>query len=104
MKTRIISKKAILGLAIGTELIAGFSIILNGSETRVFNPAEAATTVNAGMVIDVIQEAGNYPVSKLGSSQGMVITETQEVGGYVASKQTPVQAMVIDESQEVGGV
>ena len=104
MKTRIISKKAILGLAIGTELIAGFSIILNGSETRVFNPAEAATTVNAGMVIDVSQEAGNYPVSKLGSSQGMVITETQEVGGYVASKQTPVQAMVIDESQEVGGV
>ena len=126
MKTRIISKKAILGLAIGTGLIAGFSIILNGSETRAFNPAEAATTVNAGMVIDVSQEAGNYPASKLASSQGMVIDEgqevggypvakvslahelafdeSQEVGGYVASKRTPVQAMVIDESQEVGGV
>ena len=58
MKTRIISKKAILGLAIGTGLIAGFSIILNGSETRAFNLAEAATTVNAGMVIDESQEVG----------------------------------------------
>ena len=38
-----------------------------------FNSAEAATTVNAGMVIDVSQEAGNYPVSELASSQGMVI-------------------------------
>ena len=42
MKTRKISKKAILGLAIGTGLIAGFSVLLNGSETRAFNPAEAA--------------------------------------------------------------
>ena len=41
MKTRIISKKAILGLAIGTGLIAGFSVLLTGSETRAFNPAEA---------------------------------------------------------------
>ena len=102
MKTRIISKKAILGLAIGTGLIAGFSIILNGSETRAFNPAEAATTVNAGMVIDVSQEAGNYPVSKLASSQGMVIDETQEVGNYPASKLALTQGMVIDESQEAG--
>ena len=103
MKTRIISKKAILGLAIGTGLIAGFSIILNGSETRAFNPAEAATTVNAGMVIDVSQEAGNYPVSKLASSQGMVIGESQEAGNYPASKLASSQGMVIDEGQEVGG-
>ena len=71
MKTRTISKKAILGPAIGTGLIAGFSVILSGSETRAFNPAEAARTANAGLVID----------------------ETQEVGGYVA----PSQRLVIDE-------
>ena len=69
MKTRIIGKKAILGLAIGTGLIAGFSTILNGSKTLAFNPADAATTVNAGIVID----------------------ESQEVGGYVASKLTPTK-------------
>ena len=38
MKNRTISKKAILGLAIGTGLIAGFSVLLSGSETRAFNP------------------------------------------------------------------
>ena len=98
MKTRIISKKAILGLAIGTGLIAGFSIILNGSETRAFNPAEAATTVNAGMVINVSQEAGNYPASKLASSQGMVIDEGQEVDGYPVAKVSLAHELAFDES------
>ena len=82
MKNRMISKKAILGLAIGTGLIAGFSVLLSGSETRAFNPAETVNSVNTGMVID----------------------ESQEVGGYPASKRTPVQGMVIDESQEIGGI
>lgn len=52
MKNRMISKKAILGLAIGTGLIAGFSVLLSGTDTRAFNPAETFRTVNAGMVID----------------------------------------------------
>ena len=82
MKNRTISKKAILGLAIGTGLIAGFSVLLSGAETRAFNPAETAKSVNTGMVID----------------------ESQEVGGYPPSKRTPVQGMVIDESQEIGGI
>ncbi len=103
MKNRIISKKAILGLVIGTGLIAGFSVLLSGTETRAFNPAETAKSVNAGMVIDESQEAGNYPASKLASTQGFVIDESQEGGGYPASKRTPVQGMVVDESQEVGG-
>ena len=99
MKTRTISKKAILGLAIGTGLIAGFSVILSGSETRAFNPAEAARTANAGLVIDETQEVGGY----VAPSQRLVIDESQEVGGYTASKRTPVLGMVIDEGQEVGG-
>ena len=103
MKNRMISKKAILGLAIGTGLIAGFSVLLSGTETRAFNPAETVRFVNAGMVIDESQEAGNYPASKRTPVQGMVIDESQEVGNYPASERTPVQGMVIDESQEVGG-
>jgi hypothetical protein len=102
MKTRTISKKAILGLAIGTGLIAGFSLISSGSETRAFNPAEAGKTVNAGMVFDESQEAVNYPVSNLASSQGMVIDESQEAGNYPVSKLASSQGMVIDESQEAG--
>ena len=58
MKNRMISKKAILGLAIGTGLIAGFSVLLSGSETRAFNPAETVNSVNTGMVIDESQEIG----------------------------------------------
>ena len=104
MKNRMISKKAILGLAIGTGLIAGFSVLLSGAETRAFNPAETASSVNAGMVIDESQEVGGYPASKRTQVQGMVIDESQEVGGYPASKLTPVQGMVIDESQEIGGI
>ena len=104
MKNRIISKKAILGLAIGTGLIAGFSVLLSGTETRAFNPAETAKLANAALVIDESQEAGNYPASKRTPALGMVIDESQEVGGYPASKRTPVQGMVIDESQEVGGL
>ena len=104
MKNRIISKEAILGLAIGTGLIAGFSVLLSGSETRAFNPAETANSVNPGTVIDESREAGNYPASKRTPALGMVIDESQEVGGYPASKRTPVQGMVIDESQEIGGI
>ena len=102
MKNRMISKKAILGLAIGTGLIAGFSVLLSGTETRAFNPAETVRSVNAGMVIDESQEAGNYPASKLTTLQGLVIDESQEVGNYPASKLTTLQGLVIDESQEVG--
>lgn len=76
MKNRIISKKAILGLAIGTGLIAGFSVLLSGSETRAFNPAETANSVNTGTVIDESQEAGNYPASKRTPALGMVIDES----------------------------
>ena len=123
MKNRMISKKAILGLAIGTGLIAGFSVLLSGSETRAFNPAETANTVNAGMVIDESQEVGGYPAATVrlphelvfdesqenGGSfmttlRNAVIDESQEVGGYPASNRTPVQRMVIDESQEIGGI
>ena len=104
MKNRTISKKAILGLAIGTGLIAGFSVLLSGAETRAFTPAETANSVNAGMVIDESQEVGGCPASKRTQVQGMVIDESQEVGGYPASKLTPVQGMVIDESQEIGGI
>ena len=123
MKNRMISKKAILGLAIGTELIAGFSVLLSGSETRAFNPAETVNSVNTGMVIDESQEVGGYPGATVrlphelafdesqenGGSfmttlRNAVIDESQEVGGYPASKRTPVQGMVIDESQEIGGI
>ena len=103
MKTQMISKKTILGLAIGAGMIAGFGVLLSGTETRAFNPAETARTVNAGMVIDESQEAGNYPASKLASLQGFVIDESQEVGNYPASKLAPTRGFVIDESQEVGG-
>lgn len=103
MKTRTISKKAILGLAIGTGLIAGFSLISSGSETRAFNPAEAGKTVNAGMVFDESQEAVNYPVSNLASSQGMVIDESQESGGYPTAKVSLPHELAFDESQENGG-
>jgi hypothetical protein len=82
MKTRIISKKAILGLAIGSGLIAGFSIILNGSETRAFNPVEAATTVNAGMVIDERQEVGGYVASKLTPTKGWSSTGDKRQVAY----------------------
>ena len=103
MKTQMINKKTILGLAIGAGMIAGFGVLLSGTETRAFNPAETARTVNAGMVIDESQEAGNYPASKLASLQGFVIDESQEVGNYSASKLAPTRGFVIDESQEVGG-
>ena len=103
MKTQIISKKTILGLAIGAGMIAGFGVLLSGTETRAFNPAETARTVNAGMVIDESQEAGNYPASKLAFLQGFVIDESQKVGNYPASKLAPTRGFVIDESQEVGG-
>ena len=76
MKNRMISKKAIFGLAIGTGLIAGFTVLLSGTETRAFNPAETAKSANAGMVIDESQEVGNYPASKLASTQGFVIDES----------------------------
>ena len=85
MKTQMISKKTILELAIGAGMIAGFGVLLSGTETRAFNPAETARTVNAGMVIDGSQEAGNYPASKLASLQGFVIDESQEVGNYPAA-------------------
>ena len=104
MKNRMISKKAILGLAIGTGLIAGFSVLLSGSETRAFNPAETVNSVNTGMVIDESQEVDGYLASKRTLAQSMVIDESQEVGGYPASNRTPVQGMVIDESQEIGGI
>ena len=123
MKTQTISKKTILGLAIGAGMIAGFGVLLSGTETRAFNPAETARTVNAGMVIDESQEVGGYPVAKAtmphelafdGSQENggsfmttlrnAVIDEGQEVGGYPASKRTPVQGMVIDESQEIGDI
>jgi len=117
MKNRMISKKAILGLAIGTGLIVGFSVLSNGAETRAFNPAETALAVNAEMVIDESQEVGGYPAATvrlphelafdesqengfMTTTRSLVIDESQEVGGYPASKRTPVQGMVIDESQE----
>ncbi|MCI0857901.1 MAG: hypothetical protein J4N81_04120, partial [Chloroflexi bacterium] len=59
MKIRMNSKKTIIGLAIGTGLIAGLSVLISGAETRAFNPAETARAVTAGMVIDESQEAGN---------------------------------------------
>ena len=103
MKTRTISKKAILGLAIGTGLIAGFSVLLSGSETRAFNPAEAARTVNAGMVIDESQEVGGYVASKRTPVLGMVTDESQEVGGYPVAKVSQPHELAFDESQENGG-
>ena len=81
MKNRMISKKVILGLAIGTGLIAGFSVLLSGTETRAFNPAETVRSASAALVFDESQEAGTYPASKRTPVQGMVIDESQEVGG-----------------------
>ena len=81
MKTRMNSKRTIIGLAIGTGLIMGLSVMLSGAETQAFNPEETARSVTAGLVID----------------------ESQENGGYVAGKLTSPQVMVIDESQENGG-
>lgn len=103
MKTQMISKKTILGLAIGAGMIAGFGVLLSGTETRAFNPAETARTVNAGMVIDESQEAGNYPASKLAPTRGFVIDESQEVGGYPAATVRLPHELAFDESQEVGG-
>ena len=103
MKTQMINKKTILGLAIGAGMIAGFGVLLSGTETRAFNPAETARTVNAGMVIDESQEAGNYPASKLAPTRGFVIDESQEVGGYPAATVRLPHELAFDESQEVGG-
>ena len=101
MKTRIISKKAILGLAIGTGLIAGFSVLLGGSETRAFNPAEAARAVNAGMVIDEGQEVGGYPVASVSLPHELAFDESQENGGNFMTTRGNT---VINENQEVGGL
>ena len=103
MKNRTISKKAILGLAIGTGLIAGFSVLLSGAETRAFNPAETAKSVNTGMVIDESREVGGYTASKRTPVQGMVIDESQEVGGYPAATVRLPHELAFDESQENGG-
>ena len=103
MKTQMISKKTILGLAIGAGMIAGFGVLLSGTETRAFNPAETARTVNAGMVIDESQETGNYPASKLAPTRGFVIDESQEVGGYPVAKATMPHELAFDGSQENGG-
>ena len=81
MKTRVNSKRTIIGLAIGTGLIAGLGVMLSGAPTRAFNPAETVRTVNAGLVIDESQENGAFVAAKLTSPQGMVIDESQEVGG-----------------------
>ena len=103
MKNRMISKKAILGLAIGTGLIAGFSVLLSGSETRAFNPAETVNSVNTGMVIDESQDVDGYLASKRTLVQSMVIDESQEVGGYPGATVRLPHELAFDESQENGG-
>ena len=100
METRTISKKAILGLAIGTGLIAGFSVLLSGSETRAFNPAEAARTVNAGMVVDESQEVGGYPVAKVSQPHELAFDESQELGGNFMTTRGDV---ILDRRRVVEG-
>ena len=59
MKTRMNSKKTIIGLVIGAGLIAGLSVVLSGAPTRAFTAAETARAVTAGFVIDESQENGS---------------------------------------------
>ena len=59
MKTRMNSKRTIIGLGIGIGLIAGLSVMLSGAQTRAFNPTEATGNV-AAHLIDASQELGSY--------------------------------------------
>ena len=122
MKIRMNSKKTIIGLAIGTGLIAGLSVLISGAETRAFNPAETARAVTAGMAIDQSQENGGYVASKVSRPHLMVFDEGQENGSSFTAnitanddfywptaledsrKLTSPQAMVIDQSQENGSI
>ena len=91
MKNRMISKKAILGLAIGTGLIAGFSVLLSGSETRAFNPAETVNSVNTGMVMDESQEVGVYLASKRILVQSMEAFRTRRLILFPSLPRSPTR-------------
>ncbi len=103
MKTRMNSKRKIVGLAISIGLIAGLSVMLSGTQTRAFNPMEAAGNV-AAYIIDESQETGgNYPVSRVTLPQQLAFDESQETGGnYPVSKVNLPQQLAFDESQEGG--
>ncbi len=103
MKTRMNSKGKIVGLAISIGLIAGLSVMLSGTQTRAFNPMEAAGNV-AAYIIDESQETGgNYPVSKVTLPPELAFDESQETGGsYPVSKATLPHEVAFDEDQEGG--
>ncbi len=103
MKTRMNSKRTIIGLAISIGLIAGLSVMLSGAQTRAFNPMEAAGNV-AAYIIDADQELGSSDTElRIARPVGLAFDESQETGGnYPVSKVTLPHELAFDEDQEGG--
>ena len=95
--------RSIATLAIGTGLIAGFTLILGGVPVRAAEPADTASTVAQERFIDESQENGGYGDMAVAAPE-LVIDADQENGSSDTELRAVPLEMVIDESQENGGL
>ncbi len=98
------TKTKILGLAIGTGVLASLVVGGAGFQGQTFDTPETSAAIVQTLPFDESQETGgNYPVSIVTLPHEVAFDESQESGGsYPVSKVTLPLEVAFDEDQEGG--
>ena len=102
MNNQLKSRRLIAALAIGTGLVAGFTLMFGGAPVRAAEHAETTLTITQERFIDELQENGIILELRLTLPHESVFDEAQENGVVPEIRTALSDWFLFDEVQENG--